>query len=252
MNLIGKNIRHLRMLKEISQEKLAADLDLSRSKISAYEEERSEPNIETLIKLSKYFHIATDALIKADLGRSNLRSLIKVADNRLLFPVLVDKDENELIEIVPVKASAGYLNGYADPQYFEGFRKMQLPFVPAGKHRAFPIKGDSMLPLCDGDYVVARFVESLKEIKNGQTYVLITKDEGIVYKRVYMDKDKSLTLHSDNKAYDPYPIKYENVLELWEYTCAINLSGRKPEELNQESIINMLRGMQVQLERIKK
>jgi transcriptional regulator with XRE-family HTH domain len=252
MNVIGKNIRHLRLLKKISQETFADDLGLTRSKISAYEEERAEPSIETLIKLSKYFHVATDALIKADLSRTNLKSLIKVADNRLLFPVFMDSEENELIEIVPVKASAGYLNGYSDPQFFEGFKKMQLPFIPTGKHRAFPIKGDSMLPLSDGDYVVARFTESLKEIKNGQTYVLITKDEGIVYKRVYVDKDKLLNLHSDNKTYNPYPIKNDTVLELWEYTCAIKLSGRKPEELNQGSIMNMLRSMKVELERIKK
>ncbi len=253
MALIGTNIKQLRQQQNLSQEALAEALGITRSKISAYEEGRAEPNIDTLVLLSNHFFVATDVLLKADLRKSKPESIAKVGENRLLLPVYVNQDDEDMIEVVPVKASAGYLNGYADPQYFEHFQKMNLPFVPTGKHRAFPIKGDSMLPLCNGDFVVGKFIESVNHLRNGHTYVLVTKDEGLVYKRVYRSEDNpnTLILHSDNKQYSPYTVQTDAVLEIWEYTCAINLSEHRPEDLNVGSIMNMLRSMKVELESLK-
>lgn len=54
---------------------------------------------------------------------------------------MVDENNENLIEVVPVKATAGYLAGYDDPEYIEQLQKIKLPFLPTGKHRAFPIKG---------------------------------------------------------------------------------------------------------------
>jgi hypothetical protein len=59
-------------------------------------------------------------------------------------------------------------------------------------------------------------------------------------------------LHSDNKAYAPFQVKAEDVLELWEYTCSLNIGAYKEDELNMESILSMLKGMQVELQRIRK
>ena len=46
MNFLAKNIQHLRGLKNLSQEALAEELKVSRSRISSYEERRSAPSIE--------------------------------------------------------------------------------------------------------------------------------------------------------------------------------------------------------------
>lgn len=248
MSKISKNIRHLRQLKGWSQEILADKLDITRARIGSYEEERCDPPIETLIKMSKVFHIAIDALVKCDLRKFNLESMMKVGENRLLFPIVIDKDNNDKIEVITMKASAGYLNGYADPEYFEKLPLMNLPFRITGKHRAFPIKGDSMPPLQDGCFVVAKYVESLKDLKNGNTYVLLTKDDGIVYKRVF-SKGNELELHSDNRHYAPYSIKTSDVLEIWEFVCTLNISDKRTEELNLDSIIGMLNSMRVEMER---
>ncbi len=246
MKHIASNIRHLRQLKSWSQEQLADKLDITRARIGSYEEERCDPPIDILIKLSKLYHIAIDALIRADLRKFDLASMIKVGENRLLFPIVLDKNNNDLVEVVTVKASAGYLNGYADPEYFEKLPNMNLPFKIIGKHRAFPIKGDSMPPLKPGCFVVGKFLESIKDIKDGSTYVLVTRDEGIVYKRVYK-KAQFLELHSDNKQYEAYKVKHADVLEIWEFVCTLNISDAKTEELNIDSIIKMLNSMRVEL-----
>lgn len=252
MSNFSKNLRHIRKLNDWSQEQLALELDITRARIGSYEEGRSEPGIEMLIQISKKLNVSIDNLLKHDLSRGRSLPSVKIGNDRLLFPIVVDEDDNDFIEIITAKASAGYLNGYADPEYIEGLQKMKLPFVPTGKHRAFPIKGDSMPPLNSGSYVIGRYVEDIKDVREGNTYVILSKTEGIVYKRVYPDKNHYLTLSSDNPQYEPYKIHKADVLELWEYTCAIQTGNYHEDELNLNSIMNMLRDLKVELKSIKK
>lgn len=254
MNYISKNIKHLRGLKKLSQEGLSEELKVSRSRIGSYEESRSAPTIEFLIKLSDYFKIPIDILLRNDLTKAKDFSFIELNNQRVLFPITVDNDNENLIEVVPVKASAGYLSGYDDPEYIEQLQKIKLPFLPTGKHRAFPIKGDSMLPMKDGAFVIGRFVENRSEITTGKTYVLITLNDGMVYKRVMnnIDFNGSLLLMSDNKTYNDYSVPISEVLELWEFTCSINTQEYSEEELKISSILGMFNTLGIELEALKK
>lgn len=254
MSRISQNIKYLRQLKGLSQEQLAEELQVTRSRIGGYEEARNEPPIDLLIRLSEFFHIAIDALIKGDLRKTNLEGLMKIGKNRILFPILMDSEGNDMVELVPMKASAGYLKGYADPDYMERLPKMQLPFLPTGKHRAFPIKGDSMPPIREGSFVIAKYLERLEDIKSGHTYIVVTKDDGLSYKRLLNlnKKEGTIECHSDNKMYAPYKVNLNDILEVWEYTCSLNMSEYDQSELNLDSIMNMLRSLHVEIEHIKK
>ena len=123
-----------------------------------------------------------DVLIKNNLSSATEASFMEIGNQRVLFPIMVEADDDHLIEVIPEKASAGYLLGYNDPEYIEQLQKIKLPFLPTGKHRAFPIKGDSMLPMKDGAYVVGKFVDDFKNIKNGSSYVVVTANDGMTYK----------------------------------------------------------------------
>src|SRR6187402_3376606 len=249
MSKIASNIRFLRQLKGLSQEQLADELSVTRSRIGGYEEARNEPPIDLLIRLSEYFHIAIDALVRGDLKKTNLEGLMKVGKNRILFPIVLDSEGENMIELIPLKASAGYTRGYADPEYIEKLPKMRLPFLPTGKHRAFPIKGDSMPPIREGSFVIAKYLEKFDEVKFGQTYIVVTKEDGLTYKRImsYNKKETAFELHSDNKIYQPFKVKAEDVLEIWEYTCCLNMNQYEQDELNLDSIMNMLRGLKVEI-----
>lgn len=256
MKIVAKNIRHLRRLKGLTQEVLSEDLSVTRSRISSYEENRSAPTIDMLIKLSDYFKVPIDILLRNDLTKAKDSSFIEIGNQRVLFPITVDDDNNNLIEVVPVKASAGYLAGYDDPEYIEQLEKIKLPFLPTGKHRAFPIKGDSMSPMKEGSFVIGRFIEDRTEIISGKTYVLITLNDGMVYKRVtnQVKDNNTLLLISDNKNYKAFEVSIDEVLELWEFTCSINTQEYTKEELKLSSIMNMFNDLGVELkalERIK-
>ncbi len=254
MKKININIRHLRGLKKLSQEQFADELGWTRSMVGSYEEGRSEPPIERLIELSNYINIPIDILVKNDLRLSKDTSFIEIGNKRVLFPVTVSETNEDLIEIVPTKASAGYLEGYDDPEYIEQLQKIKLPFLPTGTHRAFPIKGDSMLPVKDGSYVVAKFVDDITTLVNGKTYIVLTKNDGLVYKRLYnqLEKNNTLLLSSDNKNYDPYEVHVQDILELWEFSCCINTQEYDEKELKLSSVMKSFQDLKIELEAIKK
>ncbi|MFY7670824.1 XRE family transcriptional regulator [Tenacibaculum sp. MEBiC06402] len=249
MKNIAKNIRHLRKLKKLTQEQFAEDLMITRSRVSSYEEGRSEPPIETLINFSTYFNLPIDILVKNDLTYATDTSFIEIGNQRVLFPIMVDSTDDNMIEVIPTEASAGYLLGYDDPEYIEQLQKIKLPFLPTGKHRAFPIKGDSMHPMKDGSYVVASFIEDANDVKDGTSYIIVTKNDGMTYKRVYnkLSEDNSLLLVPDNKDYEPYRIHISEIVELWEFTCSINTQEYDEKDLKISSIAAMLTQLGVEL-----
>jgi phage repressor protein C with HTH and peptisase S24 domain len=129
------------------------------------------------------------------------------------------------VELVPQKASAGYLAGFNDPEYIRELPKMHIPLLPkSATYRAFEIKGDSMLPVKSGDIIIGKYIDNLSKIVSGKTYLIITRSEGIVYKRVFpqLVKDK-LLLISDNRTYSPYIIDIQEVLEIWAYAGRVTL-----------------------------
>jgi hypothetical protein len=74
-----------------------------------------------------------------------------------------------------------------------------------------------MLPVQPGSIIFGEYVEDNASIKNGKLYVLVTRHDGIVFKRIFnfADQQGKLLLVSDNRTYEPYSIKAEDVLEVW-------------------------------------
>lgn len=229
--MINANLRHLRKTNGYTQAQLAEKLDIKRSLIGAYEEGRAEPKLVTLVKIARLFGVTLDALITADLSEagtslSTKGSYPSATGGKLrVLAITVDEQQNENIELVPHKASAGYLNGYADPEFIEVLPKFRLPMLSTGgTYRAFEISGDSMLPIASGTVIVGRYIDDWAEIKDGTPCILVSQIEGVVFKRIFNKlKDSStLSLHSDNPVYNPYTIAAEDVLEIWEAKAFIS------------------------------
>lgn len=229
MSLFSDNIRALRLKQKISQEKLAESLQITRGRYVKYEDGTSEAPYDILKKIAQHYHISIDLLLSVDVRKIDVQDLLKLENNRLVLPIQVDREGKDFIEIVTQKVKAGYLNGYADPEYIENLRQISLPFLGPGKHRGFPVEGDSMPPHEDGSIIIGRYVERLGEVQDGKTYILITKSEGMVYKRLNKNKKNILVLESDNSFYPKYDVKVSDILEIWEYECNIGRSDKRQE-----------------------
>jgi hypothetical protein len=78
-------------------------------------------------------------------------------------------------------------------------------------------------------------VESPDSIRNGKTYIIVSEQEGVVYKRVfnYTEEKGVLFMVSDNTVYSPYEIPVESVMEIWEAKAFI--STQFPDVKNNEN-----------------
>ena len=240
MSKLSDNIKFLRARQEISQQKIADALFITRVRYAKYEDGTSEPPIEILLRLSKYFGVSIDLLVSVDIRKYPLEDMLKLPDNRILVPITVDASGNNQIEIIPQKASMGYLNGYGDPEYIESLQTISLPFLRNGKYRAFPAQGDSMPPYKDGTYIVGKYIEDLSELKTDKTYIFITANDGISYKRFQFHEANGICVKSDNNFYEPYKIPLTEIKEIWEFACSISTQEYEPEEFSQQNIQNLI------------
>jgi phage repressor protein C with HTH and peptisase S24 domain len=266
--LLPKNIKFLRKKMSINQTEIGLQLNKTHKIVSNWETGFSEPSYEDIIGIGNFFGISIDDLLTKDLSNSNILAKEDIAkkqensnkkgniySNNLpklgvnegvaqygnsMMPkvVTMDTQGNENVVLVPVKAMAGYLNGYGDEEYISTLPAYRLPGLGNGTFRLFEVGGLSMHPtLNDKDMVIGSFVESLTAVRDDRVYVVVTKSEGIVVKRCLnrFQTDGKLILKSDNyKNRDDYPTivsNPEDILEIWYVTGFMSRQLRPPAEM---------------------
>ena len=237
--IFGKNIKLLRKRRGRTQDDIAVALNMKRSTLSGYENGIAEPGIEALLALSKYFKISVDTLLSVDLSTLRESELYQLehgydifitGGNLRVLTTTVDSKNKENIEVINQKASAGYRTGFADPEYIKVLPTFQLPFLSADKkYRTFQISGDSMLPIPDKSWVTGEFVQNWDMIRDQQAYIILTLNDGIMFKVVENRlKDESrLILHSLNPLYESYSVDLKDLREVWRFVHYI--SSELPE-----------------------
>lgn len=242
----------------MTQKQLAEKLGLKQAAIGAYEEERSTPPLASLLDITKIFNVNLDDLVRLDLSRSEKDRKASTTRGREILAITVDSNNKENVELVTQKASAGYLSGYQDVEYVKELPKISLPVLPKNRtYRAFEIQGDSMLPLQPGSIIFGEYLDDVASIKNGKLYILVTKQDGIVFKRVFnfADNEAKLLLVSDNRQYQPYPVDIEDVLEVWFAKAFFSNQFPDPQSLSSASadqLAHTVLTLQEEIKRLKK
>ena len=258
----ASNIKFLRKRRGRTQDEAALALNLKRSTLSGYENGVAQPGIDILVSFSGYFNMSIDTLLKIDiamLSESQLGELERGYDayvkgsNLRVLATTVDRQNRENIELVGEKAKAGYATGYADPEYIGELPVFRLPFLSDNrKYRTFQLRGDSMLPIPDGSWVTGEFLQDWRNITDGKAYVVLTLNDGIVFKIIENNiaKDGKLVLYSLNPLYEPYEVHINDVKEIWNFVNYI--SSQLPEPvLPEKQIYRSIANMKNDLERIK-
>jgi transcriptional regulator with XRE-family HTH domain len=261
MNLFAKNLKALRSQKGLKQEEIKDYLGYPRTTWSSYEQGNSQPSIDEILRIAKFFDVGVTELLSADLSDASLlqkkggtkkrqnaslnaspnASLIAADQalyNRVPHVITVDKQGHENIAYVPVRAKAGYLTGYADPGFVSTLPTYSLPGLQNATFRMFEIEGHSMIPTFDdSDIIITRFVENLSQVRNDRVHVIVTKNDGLLVKRVLNRAitDGKLILNSDNQKdprdYPPIIIGIDEVLEVWYGIAKFTRQMRAPGEM---------------------
>jgi len=256
------NIKLLRKRKNLTQDEVAEKLEMKRSTLSGYENRVAQPGLDMLLVFSDFYNISIDTLLKVDLSKlreTQLRLLEHGEDvflkggNLRVLASTVNSSNQENIELVPVKAQAGYTSGFADPEYISELEVFQLPFLSGEKkYRTFQLQGDSMLPIPEKAWVTGEYVLNWKELKTGEACVVLTMDDGLVFKIIEnrIEQEGRLILYSLNPFYEPYEINVSQIREIWKFIHFI--SQEIPEPVVPENqLVRTVANLKQDIERLK-
>ncbi len=138
--------------------------------------------------------------------------------------VAVDDHDEGRITMVAEDVYAGYLRGYADPEYVGTLPTFNVPTLPRGRtYRAFQVRGDSMVPtLHPHDVIVCSYQDDWRHLRNDQVYVIVSAQEGLVVKRITNHiahrRNPHIICTSDNSDYPPFHLAAtpDQISELWQ------------------------------------
>lgn len=227
-NFFAENLKFLRERIKMTQQELGKAFSLTRSKINALESGQTKsPNLEDLLTFADYFKISVDTLLRiqlSSLSELKLQELEAGNDAYLsgsqirVLATTVNADNEDNIEMVPLKAKAGYLAGFGDPTYLEALPTFRLPNLPADKkYRMFQTEGDSMLPVPEGAYIIGSYLSEWR-LNQETPCIIVTATEGISFKMVsFLAEKRVFNLRSLNPIYSPYEVRAEEIKEIWKF-----------------------------------
>ncbi len=81
-----------------------------------------------------------------------------------------------------------------------------------------------MLPIPEKAWVTGEYVLDWKNLKTGEACVVLTVNEGIVFKIIEnrIEEEGMLTLYSLNPLYEPYEIAVREIREIWRFVHFIS------------------------------
>lgn len=240
MSYIGKNIKRIRAVKKLSQASFAELFELARPSVGAYEEGRSEPKIETIIAIARYFGLSTDALLRKELSVNELYSLdiFKGEFDPTRLPPALGKSSNHEQGVMPPEQAAKrtepggipliskslrleYIVNLHNRDFISRLQIVALPEATPGKTRAFEHSGGEMLTdgggLREGDILTAVSVplDKAGKLAEGQLYVIVTSRE-LLTRRFKKAEGGEWFFEADNPAVPLQQLASTEILELWE------------------------------------
>lgn len=240
---LANNLKFLRKKAGKTQDALSAEVSIGRTTLANYEAGISEPNLETTVMFANFFGIGLDMLLTRNLEKqggnieSGTATTGLIPYTRIPQVITVDKDGNDNIIYVPVKARAGYLLGYGDPEFMETLPTFRLPGLSNSTFRMFEVEGPSMAPnIINGDRIIGEWVEGFDKIRDNRVHVVVHKG-GVAVKRVLnrmADRGK-LYLKSDTVTHrHDFPtveIDPDDVKEIWYGRLKISSDFTEPAEV---------------------
>lgn len=244
MSFFANNIKLLRQRKHLSQDAVAKELDLTRSSLSGYENSTAQAPYEVLIKLSSFYNISIDIILKKDISKIPDRNLSNMEQNgnydiygTQLRTLVTSSSDNTTpnSELVPIQAIGVYSTNYNDPEFIKDLPLMKLPFLAdSKKYRAFPITDESMAPAAKGSYIVSEYFTDWSNIEDGEYYVIVSESRGVLFKQIFNNNpdDKSIQLCSNDPIFEPFDIKVSDIKEVWKFVSYISNSFKESNSSN--------------------
>ncbi len=216
MSFFGKNIKKIRSVKSLSQQAFAELFDLKRGTLGAYEEGRSEPKIDTIIKIANYFSIEIDKLLTNEL---TVNELLKFKGDLTTYANDIKREQFAVIPCITEGTAIEYVSLYDKQNFIRELPTIQLPVNPAKKFRGYTVLNLEMTNHDQGfypkDIVVGEKVPSdvIKKLNNGTLVVAVTETK-LIFRRLYITKN-NVVLRADHKNIEDETYPISEIKEMW-------------------------------------
>ncbi|MDI9863264.1 helix-turn-helix transcriptional regulator [Flectobacillus sp. DC10W] len=152
------------------------------------------------------------------------------------------------IRYVTKQAAKEYAGNCQRADFVAALPSMTLPNITSNNCRAFESGDDFVL---DNSIIVGNQIKDWSDIKDGQHYVIVSSQYGILYRRVYSQaKIKgTLLLSSDKTNISSKEVSLKDIQEIWE--CLAFVSYQMPEpQPSLERIKDLVDDLKTELGRI--
>lgn len=234
MSKIGKNIRKIRVVKQLSQASLAQIFNLARPSIGAYEEGRAEPRIDTIVQIGQYFGISIDDLLNKELTINDLYRFDPLKKKNVNMPSGKSPGRNTLVLntlLVSIENQPEYTGNFSNSTFLDSLPKFHFPGIQVVNARAFEAAGDAMAfdkkGILHRDLMVCTHtVQKTSSLTSGKVYALVTENRILI--RRYKSGDKKLIFLCDNPDWPAEEYSPKELAEIWQADAVYSRSLAPP------------------------
>lgn len=163
--MISKRLKQLRSEHNLTQSDLATNLGIAKTTLAAYEQEKSEPNIETLVKISEIFNVPIDYLT----GKSDVKNLQYDTLNKELG--LSDKAIGNLKKCLSLKYDAStFIENDIFPKLIEAYTEYLLLLNLPDEPQTYEYGYDSFDMNNPFDVLQKNFLDHLENMPTKEAY----------------------------------------------------------------------------------
>jgi len=256
MNYLAQNLTILREAAGIKPSEIPNRLGIPRTTWNSYEAEKAQPDIDRILVIADFFGVPVTDLLAKDLSKSNLNEnqhdskkqiksnlksnpLSNLNTQKFSSSLIVNEPEtpygnknlekNNVYDLDSL-AAAGVALFISDGDRRKTKPALHFPWLGPGLHIRIGVAGDSMHPtIKDGDKTIATWVDEIGNLREGNAYIILDKEDGLVCKRIYRFHTKNtLEFISDNETYKPYTRHFSDILAIFRI-AEVTTTDLRPE-----------------------
>lgn len=215
--MFGKNIKKIRSVKGLSQQAFADLFGLKRGTLAAYEEGRSNPRVETVIKIAAHFQLETDDLLKNEL---TVNKLLQFNDNLTTQADTLPVQQFASIPCIVQAVESEFVRQRGSAAACKRLPVLQLPLQDGRQYIGYQVHSAEMgLPGGGGflprDIAIGKKVDlpALVQLPPSTTVLVLTED-ALHFKKM-TPTGESLVLKAALEGIDPVEVPHSGIVQAW-------------------------------------
>ena len=219
MSFFGKNVKKIRGVKKLSQQAFADKFDLKRATLGAYEEGRSEPKIDTIIKVANYFSISIGDILTKEITINQLLSFnegITTDVNQMVKSSLAE------IPFVNQLNKEIFITNFMQSKSYSSLPMLKVPIKETEGMLAYVVEDLIMVENQEGlfpdDIVIGKEIANDK-VNKGDV-VLALANESLFVRR-FFKTETHYVLKADHVNIAPVEIDFADEICFWKVTEVI-------------------------------